>query len=189
MPLQDAADGGGWCCPECGTDVMFYPHAEGCTWERQLVTGPISIPESKPSNPKDLIGSNKLPMDLVPGTTIAYLALGHTEGHLKYGLVNWREAGVKMSIYLGALGRHIEKLKGGEWEDPVTQVPHLANALACLSIIVDAYECGKLIDDRPKAAPIAALIDRFSEKIVHLKRLFGESKPVDYFLSGPKERT
>lgn len=144
--------------------------------------------ETKPSNPKDLIGSDKLPLSLVPGTTKAYLALGHCEGHLKYGLTNWRECGVRMSIYLDALERHIEKLKGGEWEDQKTQVPHLANAITCLSIIIDAYESGKLIDDRPKAVPVNGLIDRFGEKLKHLKTLFGDAKPIDYFIGGPKQR-
>lgn len=142
----------------------------------------------KPSNPKDLIGSDKLPLSLVPGTTKAYLAIGHLEGRLKYGLVNFREVGVKTSIYLDALDRHVEKFKNGEWEDPVTKVPHLANALACLSIIVDAYECGKLVDDRPKSAPVAELIDKFSGLVVHLKKLFGDKKPIDYFINGPKQR-
>ena len=146
-------------------------------------------PESKPTNPKDLIGTDKLPLSLVPGTTKAYLALGHLEGHLKYGLVNWREAGVKVSIYQAALERHMSKFfDGGEWEDPETRVPHLANALACLSIIVDAYESGKLIDDRPKSAPVPELIDRFSEKVKHLRKLFGDKKPIDYFYAGPKQR-
>jgi hypothetical protein len=148
---------------------------------------PSSI-EFKDSNPKDLIGSNKVPLSLVPGTTKVYLALGHMEGHLKYGLVNWRETGVKCSVYLDALERHIEKFKNGEWEDPTTGVPHLANALACLSIIVDAYHCGKLVDDRPKSAPVADLIDFMSEKVVKLKELFGGSKPTDYFIDGPRER-
>ncbi len=144
--------------------------------------------ETKDSNPKDIIGSTKLPLNLVPATTKAYLAIGHLEGHLKYGLVNWREAGVRMSIYLDAMNRHLDKMNNGEWEDPATSVPHIANAITCLSIIIDAYECGKLTDDRPKAAPVASLIDRFSEKVVHLKKLFGGSKPIDYFLSGPKQR-
>lgn len=142
----------------------------------------------KESNPKDLIGSNKLPLDLVPGTTKAYITLGHLEGHLKYGLTNWRETGVKLSIYLGALERHLEKFKGGEWEDKDTKIPHLASALTCLSIIVDAYECGKLTDDRPKSAPVSELIDRFSEKVVFLKEMFKDKKPTDYFVSGPKVR-
>lgn len=144
----------------------------------------------KPSNPKDIIGSTKLPLNLVPKTTMAYLTLGHLEGQLKYGTNNWREAGVRMSIYLDALQRHLAKMSdGGEWEDPVTKVPHLANAITCLSIIIDAYECGKLTDDRPKSCVgLPDLIDKFSEKVKHLQGLFADKKPIDYLVSGPKER-
>jgi hypothetical protein len=144
--------------------------------------------ESKLSNPKDLIGSDKVPLSLVPGTTKAYLALAHLEGDIKYGRSNWREAGVRTSIYLDALERHIEKFKAGEWEDATTRVPHLANALACISIIVDAHECGKLNDDRPKSAPVPAVIDRLSGVVKHLKDLFKGSKPVDHLIGGPKQR-
>lgn len=108
---------------------------------------------AKPSNPKDMVGSTKLPLNLVPAVTVAYAALGHGEGMLKYGLVNWRECGVRMSIYLDALERHIKKVTEGEWIDPKSGVPHFANALACISIIIDAYHAGKLIDDRPLSNP------------------------------------
>lgn len=156
--------------------------------------------EAKPSNPKDLIGTNKVPLGLVPSTTKVLLALGHLEGHLKYGLVNWREAGVKTAIYIDALERHIEKFKAGEWADPVTKVPHLGNALACISIIVDATYSGKLVDDRPKPTlgyladtlpkpcTVPELIDSSSEIVKHLRQLFGDAKPTDYFMEGPKER-
>lgn len=154
----------------------------------------------KPSNPKDIIGSNKLPLDLVPTVTRALLTLGHLEGHIKYGLVNWREAGVNFNIYTGALERHVEKLKGGEWADKTTRVPHIGNALACLSIIADAAYSGKLNDNRPKPTngyqesglpPImsaAEIIDSFGEIVVHLKALYGDKRPTDYFISGAKER-
>lgn len=144
--------------------------------------------DTKPSNPKDLIGTNKLPLDLVPAVTKAYLALGHLEGSLKYGLVNWREAGVKVSIYVAALNRHVDKYMGGEWEDADTHVPHLANALTCLSIIVDAFECGKLVDDRPKQAPVSAVIDRFGDVVKYLREKFKNARPVDYLHGGPKQR-
>lgn len=184
-----SAAGYGWVPKEHGLNTYKVGEISDEEIEKALGLPAVEeVTDHKPSNPKDLIGSDKLPLDLVPGTTKAYLALGHLEGHLKYGLVNWREAGVKTSIYLAALERHIEKYKNGEWEDPKTQIPHLANALACLSIIVDAYESGKLIDDRPKSAPVAALIDKFSDKVKHLKKLFGNSKPIDYFISGPKQR-
>lgn len=154
----------------------------------------------KPSNPKDIIGSDKLPLGLVPGITKAYLAIGHLEGDLKYGRVNWREAGVRTSIYIDALERHIEKFKAGEWDDELTTVPHLANALACISIIIDAAHAGKLEDDRSKpntghiqnALPaimsVPKLIDSFSQKVKTLKNLFKDKKPIDYFMAGPKPR-
>lgn len=140
---------------------------------------------SKPSNPKDMIGSDKVPMSLVTGTTKAYLALAHLEGHLKYGLVNWREAGVRASIYLDALERHFEKFKdGGEWADPVTKVPHLASIMACCSIILDAQLAGKLTDDRPKSNPkLPQLIDDLGENVKHLKELFKAKHPRHYTIA------
>lgn len=135
---------------------------------------------TKPSNPKDLIGSTKLPLSLVPGTSKAYQALGHLEGMLKYGLVNWRECGVRASIYMDALERHYEKFKNGEWEDPQTLVPHLGSMLACIGIIVDAYECGKLVDDRPKQAPVGPMIDRMEANVRHLHEMFKDKAPHHY---------
>lgn len=134
-------------------------------------------PPVKPSNPKDMIGSTKLPMSLVPGSMKAYAALGYLEGMLKYGLVNWREAGVRCSIYMDALERHYEKFKNGEWEDKQTGVPHLASMLACIGIIIDAHTAGKLTDDRPKQAPVGALIDSFEEKVKHLQKLHADKNP------------
>jgi hypothetical protein len=182
----------GWLCGNCNSGLGYFNDS---TYDLALAIsylyrkeGKLVVEETKESNPKDMIGSNKVPLSLVPGTTKAYLAVGHLEGHTKYGFCNWRHAGVRLSIYLDALERHVEKLKGGEWSDPSTNVPHLANAITCLSIIIDAYECGKLIDDRPLAAPVAEVIDKMSENVVHLKKLFGDKKPVDYFIDGAKQR-
>ena len=136
--------------------------------------------DMKLSNPKDMIGSDKLPMSQVPGSFKAYVALAFLEGMLKYGQVNWREAGVRTSIYMDALERHYEKFKNGEWADPVTHVPHLASMGACEAIIMDAKLCGKLIDDRPKSAPVAELIDELSETVKHLKELHKDKSPYHY---------
>ena|SRR3990167_5152396 len=141
--------------------------------------------ETKPTNPKDIIGTDKVPLSLVPGSALAYQALGHLEGNLKYGLVNWRESGVRFSIYMDAMLRHAMKLINGEWADPVTLVPHLASMGACINIIIDAYESGKLIDDRPKSAPIAEVIDRLSSTVKHLRVLHADKDPVHYTIEGP----
>lgn len=135
---------------------------------------------AKPSNPKDIIGSDKLPMGLVPDTVIAYASLGFLEGMLKYGLVNWRAMGVRISIYMDACKRHLAKFQNGEWEDPQTKVPHLASALACIGIILDAHVSGKLEDDRPLCSPTAELIDSLSENVKHLKKLHGDKDPFHY---------
>ena len=139
-------------------------------------------------NPKDVIGSSKLPLHLVPASTMSYIALGHLEGDLKYGKVNWRKAGIRTTIYIDACLRHVMKFKEGEWADPETTVPHLASALCCLSIIVDAHHSGKLIDDRPKPIDAAKLINELEETVKFLKDLHKDKKPIDYFIDGPKQR-
>ena len=141
--------------------------------------------DQKPTNlnPKDLIGTDKLPLGLVPGSAIAYQALGHLEGNLKYGLCNWRQAGVRTSIYIDALLRHTLKFVNGEWEDPKTRVPHLASMGACINIIIDAHECGKLVDDRPKSAPTAETIDRLSAVVKHLRELYKDEHPHHYTIA------
>lgn len=133
--------------------------------------------EFKPTNPKDLCATTRLPLNLVPDTLAAYASLAFLEGALKYGAMNWRVAGVSASIYIAAAERHLTKWKGGEWADPKTRVPHLASAIACLGIILDADLVGKLNDDRPPAAPMAALLDEFEDNVAHLQGMFSDRNP------------
>lgn len=134
--------------------------------------------ETKPSNPKDAIGSKRLNMHLVPDSLIAFAALGFTEGALKYGKYNWRVAGVRVSIYLDAARRHLAAYQNGEWADAKTRVPHLASVLACVGIILDAGLSGKLTDDRPPAQAIKPVIDgEMMEITAHLMNLFEDSTP------------
>ena len=37
----------------------------------------------------------------------------------------------------------------GEWLDPVDGTPHLANALACIAILIEGFVLGNITDDRP----------------------------------------
>lgn len=137
--------------------------------------------DAKATNPKDAISGSKLPVDLVPDTAIAYMALAFLEGALKYGRYNWRIAGVRWSVYESALQRHRMKLHAGEWADPVTKVPHLASMMACLAILLDAHIQGKLIDDRPpRVAGFSKFIDMMTEDVNHLKKVFAEHNPKQY---------
>lgn len=115
--------------------------------------------ESKNGNPKDAVGCKKLPLDLVPDTAVAHQAAAHLHGALKYGPYNWRVAGVRSSIYVAACRRHVAAWWNGEDEDPESGLNHLAHALACLNIILDAEECDKLNDDRPTPAPVREMTD------------------------------
>lgn len=137
------------------------------------------VPDSKPTNPKDAIGSGKLPLDLVPETAVAYMALAFLEGGLHYGAHNYRAIGVRSSIYYAACRRHLMKWWNGEWADKKTGVPHLASALACIAIILDADSMKKLTDDRPPANPgLVALIDSLGvDHVARLKELFKNESP------------
>ena len=137
-------------------------------------------PEVKDTNPKDAIGSTKLPMHLIPGSAKAWLALAFLEGALKYGKYNWRVAGVRASIYLDAMERHLEKYKNGEWDDAQTGVPHLASIMACAAIILDAESVGKLTDDRPPKGDESDLIDSLATSVRYLQELYAEESPHQY---------
>jgi len=140
--------------------------------------------DSKASNPKDAIAQSKLPLELVPDSLRVYAALGFLEGALKYGRYNWRVAGVRASVYRAALDRHLAKWWSGENADLVTGVPHLASAVACLGILIDASVSRKLTDDRPPAQPLLSLvIDETQEEVSRLKELFKGHNPHQYTIA------
>ena len=125
--------------------------------------------DTKLTNPKDAIGCGKLPLDLVPDTAVAWQAMVHLHGALKYGPWNWREAGVRSSIYVAALRRHVAAWWNGEELDPESNLPHLAHAAACLNILMDAKECGKLNDDRPPHISISQFHHKLNEMTKAMK--------------------
>lgn len=129
-------------------------------------------PTLKPTNPKDRAAVDRLDLSLFPDTAVAYGALAMTEGDLKYGGYNWRIGKVKASVYYAALRRHAAAWFNGEHRDPKTRVKHLANAIACLGILIDATEGGWLVDDRPPRAPVGRLHRALQKDARRLLRLF-----------------
>lgn len=120
----------------------------------------------KPTNPKDIMATTRLDLTTFPDTAVIYGALGMTEGHLKYGAHNYRVGGVLVSVYVAAANRHIKKYFNGDWADPKTKVPHLASALACIAILIDAHECEVLKDDRPPRVKNIEELFASSQKLV-----------------------
>lgn len=111
---------------------------------------PVEPAGTKPTNPKDRAATHRLDLTLFPETARVFGALAMTEGDSKYGGFNYRAAGVNISTYVAALGRHMGKYYDrGEWADEKTGVPHLANALACIAVLIDGHVHNNIKDDRP----------------------------------------
>jgi 5'(3')-deoxyribonucleotidase len=127
----------------------------------------------KQSNPKDSIGSDKIPLHLWPETATVLGSLGMLDGALKYGRSNFRAIGVRYSIYLDAIRRHGNALLEGEDNDPDSEIHHLGHILASAAILVDAMAADKLVDDRNYKGGYRSWIDKMT---VHVKRLKDKHK-------------
>lgn len=134
----------------------------------------------KPTNPKDAIGSNKVPLHLWPETATALGAMALLDGACKYGRSNYRAIGVRASIYYDAARRHLGRWFEGESIDPDSGLPHLAHVLACAAILVDAEEAGKLNDDRMIKGGYLQLLERLSEKVPEIKAKYADKNPKHY---------
>lgn len=131
-------------------------------------------------NPKDSIGSTKLPIHLWPATATVMGCVGMLEGREKYGRSNFRAVGIRASIYVDACKRHLDAWFEGEECAPDSGVPHLANALACLAIIVDAQAAGKLTDDRQVGGGYRELVEALTPHVARLQKLHADKRPKHY---------
>lgn len=115
------------------------------------------------NNPKTGHGLKKPAFGLIPSTALVHLAVVMQLGAKKYGPYNWRDKKVSVSVYIDAMERHIRSFLDGESTDPESGASHLAHAMACCAIILDAMACENINDDRPTKAPTAELIKRFAD--------------------------
>lgn len=139
--------------------------------------------KNKESNPKDSLGSLKLPLHLWPTTATAMGSLALLDGMLKYGRSNFRAIGVRSSIYFDAVNRHLNAWFEGEDNDPDSGLPHLAHALAGLAILVDAEAAGKLNDDRMIAGGYRKLVNELTPHVARLKELHEGRNPHHYTIN------
>lgn len=123
-------------------------------------------------NPKESIGSSKVPLHLVPPSAIHYLALAFKDGAAKYGPYNWREAGVSASVYYAAAMRHLSAWLDGQNESSDAGVHHLAHVMACCAIVLDAESVGRLNDDRPPSGATPGLQYNYNNKDNNDRQIF-----------------
>ncbi len=144
---------------------------------------------TKPTNPKDAIGSDKVPMHLWPKTATTLGTMALLEGALKYGRSNWRAVGIRASIYYDAVDRHMGAWFEGEDIDPDSGLPHLAHALASLAIIVDSIANGSFNDDRMYPGGYRQLMDSLVPDVTRLKAQYAERTPHHYTIADTEEAT
>jgi hypothetical protein len=121
--------------------------------------------EIKDTNPKDAVGTAKVPASTVSQAVMIELArltgrpvnpmvqgelgLGMMEGALKYGRHNYRSAGVRASVYFDALFRHWSAWSLGQDIDPDSGLNHITKGIATLTVLRDSMLQGNWLDDRP----------------------------------------
>jgi hypothetical protein len=119
----------------------------------------------KVSNPKDAVGTAKVPASTVSQAVMielhqylgmpvnpmvqAELGLGMMEGALKYGRHNYRAVGVRASVYFDALFRHWGAWWLGQDIDPDSGLNHITKAIATLTVLRDSMLQENWVDDRP----------------------------------------
>src|ERR1700761_3416714 len=86
--------------------------------------------EIKRSNPKDAVGTGKVPVSTVSAPVIAEVGLAMLEGARKYGRHNYRAIGVRASVYYDAAQRHLMAWWEGQDIDPASGLSHVSKAIA-----------------------------------------------------------
>jgi hypothetical protein len=116
------------------------------------------------TNPKDLIGSTKPQLWLIPSAGTIETAMAFKNGADKYGAYNWREHPVRLTVYIDAALRHLSQLLDGEDKASDSNIHHAAHVAACMYIILDSLHTGGLVDDRPKPGAASRLIEQYTKK-------------------------
>jgi hypothetical protein len=142
--------------------------------------------ELKPTNPKDIIGSAKLPVHLWPTTATAYGCLGLLDGALKYGRSNYRAVGVRASIYYDALRRHLDEWYEGHDVDKDSGLHPFMHILADAAIVVEAIVAGNLTDDRAYATRHREMMADLTPHVARLKALHADKAPKHYTIADSK---
>jgi hypothetical protein len=109
------------------------------------------------------------------------------EGMLKYGRSNFREKGIRISVYTDALLRHVFAYMAGEDIDPDSGLPHLAKILSTTAVLADATVLGNVTDDREyRGGGYLALTQAWSPAVKELKERHKDKDPKHYTIQDHK---
>lgn len=164
-----------------GREIWYEDDFSACNGEVWYTEGDNELHEvdntesenTKPTNPKDEIGTKKAKVSTVPAGVVMKIGLAMLEGAVKYGRHNYRAVGVRSSIYYDACAGHLFDWWEGQDIDPDSELHHLDKALASLVVLRDAMLQDKLTDDRPPCSQIfkqdmnedaKVLIEKHSDK-------------------------
>lgn len=162
-----------------GVDVM---DPRGCA-ECDAMSFSVPGPQTKDTNPKDALAGTRIPLWLCSAVAKAHWSLAQFAGLIKYGAWNWRIAGVRKSVYLSAMQRHIDAYTSGETYDPVDGTHHLGNIMACAAIMLDAEAAGKITDDRPPSVDIRKTYAELEAVMARLKEQYADKAPRHYTIA------
>ncbi|MBO0676847.1 hypothetical protein JRC04_05165 [Mycolicibacterium sp. S2-37] len=137
---------------------------------------PIDPPKTKETNPKDAVGIAKVPFSTVPAQVVAEVGLAMLEGALKYGRHNYRDAGVRASVYYDAVLRHLTAFWEGQDVDPDSGLSHLVKAIAGLVVLRDSQFRGNWTDDRPPKVE-GDWVREFNQKAAALLKKYPDPLP------------
>lgn len=174
-------------CSACGFPLKPSEERRGKCSDVERCDRNREQADRKLTNPKDMIGSNKLPLHLWPATATATGCLGFLDGALKYGRTNWRPGGVKASIYVDAAKRHLDAWFEGEEFMKDSGLPHLAGALASIAILVDAAAAGVLDDDRMYPGGYLELVETLTPHVARLKESHKDKRPKHFTIKDSRK--
>lgn len=137
---------------------------------------------AKETNPKDIVGTRKLPFSVLPFRVLINVALAMLEGAVKYGRFNYRAVGVRASVYFDAVvARHLMAWwDGGEDIDPASGLHHIDKAIAGLMVLRDSIIQGNWVDDRPPRGGVELDWDHINDTAAKIIDAHADKSPKHY---------
>lgn len=152
-----------------------YDMIDKIAQENDITHLKLPVNNIKDTNPKDAVGTKKVPFSTVPCRVIAEIGLAMLEGARKYGRHNYRPAGVRATVYYDATLRHLMAWYEGEDIDPDSGLSHITKAMAGLAVLRDSMLEKNWVDDRPPRVEIG-WVQEYNQKAAEIIAKYPDAK-------------